>query len=131
MPPREAQMSDVSEDKARAALEQLAAESKPEDFRKIDRQFASKIEQLEADGKAPRSMLEQLRTLWEMLKAPDDVVSFKSKTWIMAAMTYFVSPLDLVPDLLGFLGHVDDAIVVRIAWARVASDIAGFERWRK
>jgi len=123
-------MSQVSEDKAREVIDQLAEKSKPEDAGKVDAQFARKLAALEKDNKAPRSMLEQLRTMWGMLKAPDDVVPFRSKTLIMAAVTYFVSPVDMVPDVIGFAGHIDDAIVVRIVYGRLTDAIAAYRAWK-
>jgi uncharacterized membrane protein YkvA (DUF1232 family) len=37
----------------------------------------------------------------------------------------------MVPDLLGFAGHIDDAIVVRIAYGRLTDAIAAYEDWKK
>ncbi len=113
------------------AIDELVEKVKPDDAGKVDAQFARKIAALEKEGRAPKSMLEQLRKMWAMLKAPDDVVSFRSKTLIMAAVTYFVSPLDMVPDLIGFAGHIDDAIVVRIVYGRLTDDLAAYEAWKK
>jgi len=124
-------MRHVNEEKAREVVDKLAKESKPEDIGKVDAQFHRKLAQLDKDGKAPKSMLEQLRTFWAMLQAPDEVVPFRAKALIMGAVTYFVSPFDMVPDLIGFAGHIDDAIVVRIVYGRVSEEIAAFEAWKK
>ena len=123
-------MKEHDEGAAVRAIDELTQKVKPENASVVDAQFARKIAALEKDGKAPRSMLEQLRTLWAMLKAPDDVVPFRSKTLIMAAVTYFVSPLDMVPDLIGFAGHIDDAIVVRIVYGRLSDEIAAYHAWK-
>ena len=118
----------ITEHDAEEILEKLARNGKPEDIQKIDHQFANKLARLEKDGKASRKMLDQLRVLWKMLKTPDDVVPFKSKAWIMAALTYFVSPIDLVPDALGVPGYMDDAMIVRIVFNRLGPDIEAFEK---
>ena len=40
------------------------------------------------------------------------------KKWLLlAAIVYFLLPFDLVPDLLGILGRIDDvAIIALLAW---------------
>ena len=118
------------EAEVRAVIDRFAARSKPEDLPKVDRQFAAKLSALEQDGKAPADMIEKLRTLWQLIKAPDDVVPFRGKALAMAALSYFVSPLDLIPDALGGAGYLDDAMVVRMVHTRLEQEIAAFARWR-
>jgi uncharacterized membrane protein YkvA (DUF1232 family) len=122
-------MKDEAE--ARALIERYAAASKPEDVPRVEAQFAAKLEALERGGKAPADMIEKLRALWGLLAPPDDVVSFPSKALAMAALTYFVSPLDLIPDLLGGAGYLDDAMMVRIAYSRLGDELAACARWRQ
>ena len=109
-------------------IDELAANAKPDDLPRVDRQFADKLARLEADGGGPAEMVDRLRVMWQMLKAPDDVVPWGSKAQIMAAMTYFASPIDLVPDILGKLGYVDDAVVVRVVWQRIQPAVERFQR---
>jgi uncharacterized membrane protein YkvA (DUF1232 family) len=118
------------EAEVRAAIDRFAARSKPEDIPKVDAQFASKLATLERDRRAPADMIEKLRTLWQLLEAPDGVVPFRSKALAMAALSYFVSPLDLIPDPLGGAGYLDDAMVVRMVHTRLAEEIAACARWR-
>ena len=117
------------EAEARALIDRAAARSKPEDIPTVDAQFAAKLAALGEGGKAPDDMIDKLRTLWELLRAPDDVVPFKSKALAMAALSYFVSPLDLIPDPLGGAGYLDDAMIVRIAYGRLGEEIAAYSRW--
>lgn len=49
-----------------------------------------------------------------MLRDPDYTMSWPTKAWIIFALTYFISPVDLIPDVLPGIGYVDDALV--IAW---------------
>ena len=50
---------------------------------------------------------------------------------IISAMTYFVSPIDLVPDSIPVLGYFDDAAVVAACWKLVQSDVDEYVEWRK
>jgi uncharacterized membrane protein YkvA (DUF1232 family) len=42
---------------------------------------------------------------------------------------YFVSPVDLVPDLLLGLGFADDAAVLALVFVMVRRELAGFRAW--
>jgi uncharacterized membrane protein YkvA (DUF1232 family) len=112
-------MADPKQEKVEKAIDELAGKSKPEEISKVDRQFSDKLARLEADGDAPADMLDKLRVLWKMLKAPDEQVPWKQKALVMAALTYFVSPLDVIPDMAGKPGYFDDAMVVRIVYSRL------------
>jgi uncharacterized membrane protein YkvA (DUF1232 family) len=118
------------EQQAEQVLEQLSAKKPedlgPEQMQKLDQQFEAKLRRTETDANAPREMLDQLRVLWRMLKAPDDVVSWRAKAMIMGAISYFVSPLDLIPDTLGRAGYFDDAMIVRIVYNRLSDEIQAF-----
>lgn len=41
----------------------------------------------------------------------------------VAALIYFLSPLDLIPDFIPFFGQIDDAIVVALAVKAVQEDL--------
>lgn len=48
---------------------------------------------------------------------------------IVAALIYFVSPFDVIPDSVPILGHIDDAMVVRLALESVRADLDTFMAW--
>ena len=48
---------------------------------------------------------------------------------VVAAMIYFVSPFDVIPDSVPILGHIDDAMVVRLALESVRADLDTFMAW--
>lgn len=50
---------------------------------------------------------------------------------IIAALIYFVSPLDVLPDTIPGLGILDDAIVVTIVIGWCDEDIDKYMEWRK
>jgi uncharacterized membrane protein YkvA (DUF1232 family) len=100
-------------------IDELAAKATPADVDKVSRQFADKLARLEADGKLGADVIEKLHAMWDMLKAPDAKVPWSAKAKIMAALTYLVSPIDAIPDMVGKLGYMDDAQVVRLVWNSV------------
>lgn len=50
---------------------------------------------------------------------------------IVSALIYFVSPIDVIPDSIPFLGYFDDATVVAVCWQLVESDVAEYQTWRE
>jgi len=48
---------------------------------------------------------------------------------VVAAMMYFVSPNDAIPDAVPILGQLDDALVVRRAMKKVSADLDTFMAW--
>ncbi len=120
----------LSERDAQKVLDELVAKADPHDLDKLDRPFHDKLARLKDQGGVSTEMLDQLHVLWEMLKAPDDVVPFKSKALIMGAVTYFVSPVDLIPDSLGFAGYLDDMMIVRLVYNRLDEVLDAFRSHR-
>ena len=64
-----------------------------------------------------RPVVEQLYALYFMLRA--EATPMRSKMVIVGALLYFVSPLDLVPDILGPLGFSDDLAVIAMVFKQV------------
>lgn len=50
---------------------------------------------------------------------------------IISALIYFLSPLDVVPDWIPFLGQMDDALVIATVWKQVHKDIDAYRKWKK
>lgn len=48
---------------------------------------------------------------------------------VIAAIIYFVSPFDVIPDYLPVLGHIDDAFVVSLALKSVRAELDTFMAW--
>lgn len=50
---------------------------------------------------------------------------------IVSALLYFLSPVDLIPDLIPVAGYADDAAVLAACLTLVSSDVKEYELWRK
>ena len=64
-----------------------------------------------------RPIVEQLYALYFMLRS--EATPMRSKMVIVGALLYFVSPIDLVPDILGPLGFSDDLAVIAMVFKQV------------
>lgn len=49
---------------------------------------------------------------------------------IVSALIYFLSPIDVIPDWIPFLGQMDDALVIATCWKLVNKDIAHYREWQ-
>lgn len=50
---------------------------------------------------------------------------------VLGALIYFVSPFDLLPDVIPGIGLIDDAAVVGLALLCVKDDVEEYRRWRE
>ncbi|WP_075351482.1 YkvA family protein [Algoriphagus marinus] len=50
---------------------------------------------------------------------------------VLLGLIYFVSPIDIVPDFLGFIGFADDFSVVLAIYAKVKDEVEEFLEWER
>ena len=68
---------------------------------------------------AIREIPHYLRLLWGL--ARDSRVAIVDKLIVLAAAAYIISPIDVIPDFIPFLGQVDDLYLLVIALQRMVS----------
>lgn len=89
----------------------LRSAQSPESQQQIDSQLSDKLSELGSEGHRDgklRRVVNQAAELWakrSQLRKTDVLC-------LAAALLYFISPLDAVPDLLPGIGYVDDALIV-------------------
>ncbi|KMY49264.1 YkvA family protein [Peribacillus loiseleuriae] len=76
-----------------------------------------------------------LQTLFQMIKAwiSGDYrqIPTRSLLIIFAAIAYFVSPIDLMPDFIFGFGLLDDVAVLTFAFKQIEHDIEAFKLWKQ
>lgn len=50
---------------------------------------------------------------------------------ILGAIIYFVSPVDIIPDFLPGVGHIDDFFVVSLVMKQAHSDLSKYKIWKE
>jgi len=58
-------------------------------------------------------------------------IPWKSLLMIVAAILYFINPIDLIPDLMPLVGLTDDFAVLFMVYKSVGADIEKFLSWEK
>ena len=56
-------------------------------------------------------------------------ISWKSIVLVTVGIIYFVSPIDLIPDVIPVVGHVDDAAVIVFVVKQIKADLDDFLTW--
>ena len=72
-----------------------------------------------------------LRLLRAVAKREYTGISWQSLVMIVAAVLYFLAPIDVIPDVLVGIGFVDDAAVIAFVVNRVKADLEEFVRWER
>ena len=55
----------------------------------------------------------------------------KSVVALIGAVIYFLSPIDIIADVIPFLGAADDAAVAAFVWKTLQDDIEKYLKWAK
>lgn len=72
-----------------------------------------------------------LRLLLAWVDRSYQQVSWGSLVILVAALVYFVTPVDIIPDTLGALGFVDDVAVISTAVETVRTELERFRSWEE
>jgi uncharacterized membrane protein YkvA (DUF1232 family) len=56
-------------------------------------------------------------------------VPWESIALAIGALIYFLSPVDLIPDVIPVAGYVDDAAVIAFVVASLSNDLSKFRDW--
>jgi uncharacterized membrane protein YkvA (DUF1232 family) len=50
---------------------------------------------------------------------------------IVAALVYFVVPLDMIPDFIPIGGYIDDFALILAIFRKVKEDVVAFQAWER
>lgn len=115
------------------------ARKKTETLLKDDRQLKSLIKKASSKAKSKKNELKEvwrdLQTLIRLIKAwrkkEYQDIPWKTILYASAAVVYFVSPLDLIPDFIPLAGFIDDISVITFVINALKNDLTKFKEWEK
>ncbi|QEN03325.1 DUF1232 domain-containing protein [Thiospirochaeta perfilievii] len=115
-----------------------------------DRMKDYKVEDVESTVKSSEEKFKNLNDfipkplldLWDDIKALISLlndyshkrytdISIKVIIAIGAGITYFVSPIDVIPDTLPVIGYLDDAIIIKLVLDLISVDFNKYKLWRR
>lgn len=115
-------------------------------------QARSRAERYRADPKAAEELLnaatEKARRKGSLREVFDDLMlliamvrayfsgAYRDVPWdtiavSLGALLYFLSPVDLIPDVLPFVGYIDDAAIIAFVLRSIRIDVDAFRVWKE
>jgi uncharacterized membrane protein YkvA (DUF1232 family) len=115
----------------RAAIDAEAYAREPERLRQLVTDAIGKINVIPRGPFADTwgYLMAMIRLLRDYHRAEYRDISEANLQIIIAAILYFVSPFDVIPDWVPVLGHIDDAFVISLALKSVRMDLDTFMAW--
>ncbi|HEY8834000.1 MAG TPA: YkvA family protein [Chthoniobacterales bacterium] len=115
----------------RATVDAEAYVSDPKRLRKLIEDAIGKINVIPRGpfGETWPYLLAMVRVVRDYQRAEYRDLAAAKLLIIIAAIIYFVSPFDVIPDWIPVLGHIDDAFVVSLALKSVRTDLDTFMAW--
>jgi uncharacterized membrane protein YkvA (DUF1232 family) len=83
---------------------------------------------LATKGQELKTYLADLQLAYQMLRDPKFQVATHTKTVLIIALLYLISPIDLLPDAMPFVGLLDDVLVVGYALKQAAAELARYRQ---
>lgn len=97
----------------------------------LDEVFLKIGETTETFYKTQDSIIALARMLKAWIKGDYKNVSTKSMIAVVAALIYFVNPLDFIPDFIPIIGQLDDIFILGYLVKTLNKDIERFMVWEK
>jgi len=128
-------MKPFNESQAKENFEQSAKNITGDDVKDAASTGQEKIDKL--SDNIPKALLNYWQDIKEMVGLLKDYFTgeyteapWKVITAIAASVLYFVSPMDLVPDLIPVLGFLDDAFVIGMCLSLCRSDMDDYRKFK-
>jgi uncharacterized membrane protein YkvA (DUF1232 family) len=94
----------------------------------LDRLGPTWSEFLTTTGQGLKAYLDDVQLAHTMLRNPHFHLSKETKTVLIIAFLYIISPIDVIPDAIPLLGMLDDVLVAGYALPQTAAEL---ERYRQ
>lgn len=126
-------MSKISKETAGKEHNKRQKKFTEKDLDKILKAEENLKEKFKSQGKLKR-FIDDIQVLFSMIK---DYINgnYREVPWNIIAsvggtLLYVLSPLDLIPDVVPFVGYIDDAAVVAFCLNFVEKDLAAYRVWK-
>ena len=83
---------------------------------------------LAGKGQGLKAYVDDLQLAYKMLRDPNFQMAKETKTILIIALLYILSPIDLIPDAIPLLGLIDDVLVAGYALRHASAEL---ERYRQ
>jgi uncharacterized membrane protein YkvA (DUF1232 family) len=120
----------IDEEALKNRLKQKAAKLTEDDARRLVARNRELDEKFKHVPEKLKKLVNQVKLLYELIRAYIDG-SYREVPWVsiataVAAVIYFLAPIDLIPDVIPGIGYIDDLLVIRFALSALGSDLKTF-----
>ncbi|MET0016214.1 DUF1232 domain-containing protein [Oscillibacter sp.] len=102
----------------------------PDKFEKFLQRLEMKLKVIPLAGDRLANIPIMVSLIRSFVKKEYTDIPIGSVIAVTSALIYFVSPIDILPDSIPFLGYIDDAAVIAVCWKLVESDVEEYVKWR-
>lgn len=129
-------MNDFKQKDAKKALESgyENAENILEDEDKMEKflqDLEEKLKTFPAVGEALSAIPVMISLIKSYIKKEYSDIPTGTVVAVISALVYWLSPVDLVPDIIPGAGYIDDAAVVAFCLTSVGKDVEKYRKWRE
>ena len=125
------ELNEKDQERIHETLEYGAENFTEEDLERLKKDTGAAEEKSKFLGE----QFESFAVLWSLLhdywEGEYKAVPWKLLAAIGFSVTYLVSPLDIVPDFIPFVGFVDDATVFALVVSAFQSEINAYKKWKQ
>jgi uncharacterized membrane protein YkvA (DUF1232 family) len=120
----------IDEEALKGRVKQKAAKLTEDDARRLVARHRELDERFKHVPEKLKKLVNQIKLLYELIRAYIDG-SYREVPWTsiataVAAIVYFLAPIDLIPDAIPGIGYLDDLLVIRFALTAIGSDLKTF-----
>ncbi len=105
----------------------------PQRVSKLLEASRKKIDNLEMGEVELKGIIGTIKTFIRMLRAfgtgQYQAIPWVTILMIVAALIYFITPLDLLPDFIPITGYLDDFTIILAVFHRFKEDVIAFQTW--
>jgi uncharacterized membrane protein YkvA (DUF1232 family) len=112
---------------ARQSFDGIATSVRPDDEAHSLASTDAKLRSAASALKAAGVLVRNINVLFRMVRDGSFHMSWASRGMILAALLYFVMPIDATPDIIPIVGYLDDSVVVGMVIKRLAAEIARYK----
>ncbi|MET0386176.1 MAG: DUF1232 domain-containing protein [Polyangiales bacterium] len=126
--------AELDEDSLKARLKREAAKVTERDAERLSKRESEVEKKVKALPGKLMKLVNQVKLLFELIRAYVDG-SYREVPWssiavAVAAVVYFMAPIDLIPDAIPGIGYIDDLFVIRFAISTIQSDLRVYCEWK-
>jgi uncharacterized membrane protein YkvA (DUF1232 family) len=124
----------ITEQEARDQLKRGAEKATQDDLKKVIDRADEIKDKFETNGPLAR-FVKDVKLMISLVQDYWNGTYREIPWWVIAAvisaLLYVLSPVDLIPDFIPFVGYLDDAMVVAACLLMVEQQLAEYEAWKK